>query len=307
MNFKIGDIINDKYKIIDEIGTGASAKVYLAIDLKKDLHLALKIQNSLDEFSNMEKRFKIEAKTMLSLNHPNIVQTYDYFEWNDRRIMVMEYVRGKTIDQIIREKGPISSENVAEYGLQILSALSLIHDKGIIHRDLKPANIIINLENKVKIMDFGIAQVSMNQELTRQASVIGTIQYLAPEIFKNQKATPTSEMFSFGILLYKMSTGVVPFRGVSPEETARLIISKEPLPPKRVNPDVDEELNNIIMRLLQKDPYNRYKDANATRKAIAKYLNKDINIDDNKKKNSASKEKKSKNSGKRLKFKWIFK
>ncbi len=295
MEFKKGTIINNKYEILGLIGKGASAKVFLSKDLESNMRVALKIQNVEEEFSNMDKRFKIEAKTMLSLNHKNIVKTYDYFEWNGRRIIVMEYLRGKTVENMIRDNGHLSNKESANYILQILYALREMHKREIMHRDLKPANIIITLDNTVKLMDFGIVQISKNQELTKQASVIGTIQYLAPEIFKGTKATPTSEIFSLGVLLYKMVTGVVPFRGSNPEETAKKILYDKPLPPSRVNPDVDFKLELIIMKMIEKDPYNRIFDTNLAIEEFLDYLDKK---DESKSNEDSSDKKKSK--------KWFF-
>ncbi len=285
----LGTIINNKYEIVDMIGKGASAKVYLCNDLENNRKVALKIQNMEEEFSNMDKRFKIEAKTMLSLNHPNIVKTYDYFEWNNRRIIVMEFLRGKTLDDMIKTQGHLNHKEAANYALQVLYALKEIHMLDIMHRDLKPANIIITLDNTVKLMDFGIAQISKNQELTKQASVIGTIQYLAPEIFRGEKASPTSEIFSLGVLLYKMVTGVVPFKGSNPEETARKIINNQPLPPSRINPDVDSKLEIIILKMLEKDQYNRVPNTDEAIVIFSKYLNKNIDVEMNKDSNETKK------------------
>ncbi|CRX37335.1 / pknB / Serine/threonine-protein kinase pknB /:214119 Forward [Candidatus Hepatoplasma crinochetorum] len=272
MEFKPNLIINNKYKIISEIGRGASAVVYLGYDLLNKKEVALKIQNQKDEFSNMDKRFKLEANALLNLNHQNIVGTYDYFTWNNRRVIVMEYLKGKTLEKYIREKEYLDSKEVSKYAIEILKALDHVHQNGIMHRDLKPANITITDDNKLKLMDFGIIQTSINQELTRQASIIGTIQYLAPEIFKGEKSSPPSEMFSIGVLLYRMSTGVLPFKGTSHEDTAKKILNDEPLPPTKINQSLDQELENIILKLLEKDYYNRYQTAQETINAIDNYL-----------------------------------
>ncbi|BDV03475.1 MAG: hypothetical protein HPPSJP_1960 [Candidatus Hepatoplasma scabrum] len=272
MEFKSNVIINNKYKIVSEIGKGASAVVYLGYDLLNNKNVALKIQNQKDEFSNMDKRFKLEANTLLNLNHQNIVDTYDYFTWNNRRVIVMEYLDGKTLEKYIREKQYLSSKEVATFAIEILEGLDHVHQNGIMHRDLKPANITITVDNKLKLMDFGIIQTSINQELTRQASIIGTIQYLAPEIFKGEKSSPPSEMFSIGVLLYRMSTGVLPFKGISHEDTAKKILNDDPLPPTNINKMLDLELEKIILKLLQKDYYNRYQTARETINALKDYL-----------------------------------
>jgi serine/threonine-protein kinase len=190
----------------------------------------------------------------------------------------MEYLDGKTLERYIKEKKYLSSEEVASFALEILKALDYVHQNGIMHRDLKPANITITIDNKLKLMDFGIIQTSINQELTREASIIGTIQYLAPEIFKGEKSSPPSEMFSIGVLLYRMSTGVLPFKGTSHEDTAKKILNDEPLPPTKINPNLDSGLEKIILKLLEKDYYNRYQTAQETIKAINDYLHKSKNI-----------------------------
>ncbi|BDV02549.1 MAG: hypothetical protein HPAVJP_4380 [Candidatus Hepatoplasma vulgare] len=274
MNWSKGKLIKDQYKIDRVLGKGASAVVYLAEDLKNNRNVALKVQNENEEFSNMDKRFKLEAETLLSLNHPNIVETYDFFNFDDRRILVMEYVRGKTIDKLIEERNFISNKDTVKYSIQIFEALKKIHAQGIMHRDLKPANIVLNLENKIKLMDFGIVQASTSQDLTKQASIIGTIQYLAPEIFKGEKATPSSEIFSVGVLMYKMLTGVVPFYGVNHEDTARQILLKEPERISRLNPDIDLELELIVMKMIEKDYINRYRNSEAAIEILNRYINK---------------------------------
>lgn len=274
MNWSKDKIIRDQYRIEKILGKGASAVVYLAEDLDNKRNVALKVQNENEEFSNMDKRFRLEAETLLSLNHPNIVETYDFFTFEDRRVLVMEYIRGKTIDKVIEERNFISNKDTVKYAIQIFEALKKIHSKGIMHRDLKPANIVLNLENKIKLMDFGIVQASTNQDLTKQASIIGTIQYLAPEIFKGEKASPVSEIFSVGVLMYKMLTGVVPFYGVNHEDTARQILLKEPERISRLNPDIDSELELIVMKMLEKDYINRYKNSEIAIETLNRYINK---------------------------------
>ncbi len=261
MNFNEGKIVNSKYKIIKKIGSGATAEVFLAENIVNGMNVALKIQNQKDEISNMDKRFELEAETLMKIQHQNVVETYDYFVFEDRRIIVMEYLRGKTLSEIINDRGFLNTKEIIKYGREVLSALVQIHALKVIHRDLKPDNIIINLENKVKLMDFGIIQTSENQNITKQSNVIGTVQYLAPEIFKGVKANEKTEMFSVGVIFYKMVTGVTPFKGSSPEETARKIINLEPTKPSRINPDVNAFLELLIMGLLEKNPENRLPDA----------------------------------------------
>lgn len=274
---KIGTIIKNKYQIEKLLGQGATAQVFLAKDLEFDEYRALKIQQ--DQFgnqqiSNLERRFSLEAKTLQQFDNKNIVKVYDFFSFENRKVIVMEYVKGKPLDQVLKEKRKIPCKKTAFYALQILNALVDMHKKEIYHRDLKPSNIMLTFDDQIKLMDFGVIQVSINQDLTKQGSIIGTIDYVAPEIIKHQKVSKSSEIWALGVILYKMVTGMLPFMGSDIVAKARDIVHKEPIIPSELNPDVDKHFEQIIMKMLKKDYYYRYRSAESAIDAIMEYINK---------------------------------
>ena len=272
MNIRENLVIKNQYQVLKKIGTGATALVYLGFDRKNNRKVALKIQKKLTEISSLEERFELEGKSLLKFSNPNIVKVYDYFVWDEYNIIVMEYLSGLTLDVILEQKGTLSSSVIAKFALQIINALIDIKKKGIMHRDLKPSNIMIGFDNNLKLMDFGIVQASHEQNLTRQKAIIGTIQYIAPEILNSEKASEYSELYSLGIIMYKMTTGVLPFNGPTPEEIATKHLHSKPLLPSKINSNVDPEIEKIILKLLEKDYFNRFSSADALREKLIKFL-----------------------------------
>ncbi|NOQ50219.1 MAG: protein kinase [Mycoplasmataceae bacterium] len=247
-------IINEQYEVIKKIGEGASAKVYEAIDLKTNHHVALKVEKIDTEFSNAQKRFEMEAKLLKNIHNPNIINVFDYFVWKKQMIIVMEILEGKTLDELIQEQGSIDSKQLVQYAIDILKALVELHRMNIMHRDLKPQNVMIGVDNNVKLMDFGIIQTSIEQDLTREGAIIGTIEYLAPEILRGEKATEQTDIYSVGIILYKMATGIVPFKIIGDTKgTAMLILEGNYEDPSRYNPNINRELEQIIKWFIEKN------------------------------------------------------
>ena len=256
-----GQKINDRYEILKLIGEGGMANVYLANDTILDRQVAIKVLRG--DLSNDEKfvrRFQREALAASSLSHSNIVEIYDVGEDDGSFYIVMEYIEGKTLKQLIKKRGVLSLSESMDIMLQLLDALSQAHDSYIIHRDIKPQNIMIKENGLVKITDFGIAMALNRVELTQTNSVMGSVHYLPPEQASGKGSTIRSDIYSLGILMYEMLTGKMPFRGDSAVEIA-LKHMKESLPsPKEINPILPQAVENIIIKAAAKNPKNRYKD-----------------------------------------------
>lgn len=257
-----GQKINDRYQIIKSIGEGGMANVYLAYDTILDRDVAVKVLRG--DLSNDEKfvrRFQREALNASSLSHPNIVEVYDVGEDNGQYFIVMEYIEGKNLKDLIKKRGKLTTSEVVDIMSQIADGLSVAHDSYIIHRDIKPQNIMILENGMVKITDFGIAMAMNATQLTQTNSVMGSVHYLPPEQASGKGSTLKSDIYSMGILMYELLTGVLPYRGDNAVEIA-LKHLKEPLPSIREElPDIPQSVENIILKSASKNPKNRYNDA----------------------------------------------
>lgn len=256
-----GQLINDRYEIEKLIGEGGMANVYLARDTILDRKVAVKVlRGDLAGDEKFVRRFQREALSASSLSHPNIVEIYDVGEDEGNFYIVMEFIEGKTLKQLIKKRGVLSLPETMDIMLQLLDALASAHDSYIIHRDIKPQNIMIKESGLVKITDFGIAMALNSAQLTQTNSVMGSVHYLPPEQASGKGSTIRSDIYSLGILMFEMLTGKVPFRGDSAVEIA-LKHMKEPLPSVReINPVVPQSVENIILKAAAKNPKNRYKD-----------------------------------------------
>lgn len=256
-----GKLVNDRYEILKLIGEGGMANVYLAKDTILDRKVAVKVlRGDLSGDEKFVRRFQREALAASSLSHPNIVEIYDVGEDNGNFYIVMEYIEGKTLKQLIKKRGVLSLPETIDIMMQLLDALSTAHDSYIIHRDIKPQNIMIKDSGLVKITDFGIAMALNSAQLTQTNSVMGSVHYLPPEQASGKGSTIRSDIYSLGILMFEMLTGRVPFKGESAVEIA-LKHMKEPLPSVRqINPVVPQSVENIILKAAAKNPKNRYKD-----------------------------------------------
>jgi len=257
-----GQKINDRYQIIKSIGEGGMANVYLAYDTILDRDVAVKVLRG--DLSNDEKfvrRFQREALNASSLSHPNIVEVYDVGEDNGQYFIVMEYIEGKNLKDLLKKRGKLTTSEVVDIMSQIADGLSVAHDSYIIHRDIKPQNIMILENGLVKITDFGIAMAMNATQLTQTNSVMGSVHYLPPEQASGKGSTLKSDIYSMGILMYELLTGKLPYRGENAVEIA-LKHLKEPLPSIRdVLPDLPQSVENVILKSAAKNPKNRYNDA----------------------------------------------
>ena len=257
--FSKGNKINDRYEIIKSIGEGGMANVYLAYDTILERNVAVKILRG--DLSNDEKfvrRFQREALSASSLNHPNIVEMYDVGEENGVFYIVMEYIDGKTLKQLIKKRGHLTIPEAIDIMIQLTQGLSVAHNSYIIHRDIKPQNIMVLEDGLVKITDFGIAMAINAADLTQTNSVMGSVHYLPPEQAAGKGSTIKSDIYSLGILFYEMLAGTMPFRGETAVEIALKHI-KDPMPSiRKVNPKVPQSVENIIYKCTAKNPKNRY-------------------------------------------------
>ena len=257
-----GQKINDRYQIIKTIGEGGMANVYLAYDTILDRNVAVKVlRGDLATDEKFVRRFQREALSASSLSHPNIVEVYDVGEDNGLYYIVMEYIEGKHLKQLVKKRGNLTVREVVDIMLQLTDGMSCAHDSYIIHRDIKPQNIMILENGLIKITDFGIAMALNATQLTQTNSVMGSVHYLPPEQAYGKGATIQSDVYSMGILMYELLTGNVPFKGDNAVEIALKHI-KESIPSVRLeNPTVPMSVANIVKRATAKNLKNRYADA----------------------------------------------
>ncbi len=257
-----GQKISDRYQIIKSIGEGGMANVYLAYDTILDRNVAIKLlRGDLASDEKFVRRFQREALSASSLNHPNIVEVYDVGEDSGNYYIVMEYIEGKHLKDLLKKRGKLTTSEVVDIMLQITDGMSVAHDSYIIHRDIKPQNIMILENGLVKITDFGIAMAMNATQLTQTNSVMGSVHYLPPEQANGKGASLQSDIYSMGVVMYELLTGKLPFRGDNAVEIA-LKHLKEPMPDiKEELPNLPNSICNIILKATAKNPKNRYADA----------------------------------------------
>ncbi len=257
-----GQKINDRYQIIKTIGEGGMANVFLAYDTILDRNVAVKIlRGDLASDEKFVRRFQREALSASSLNHPNIVEVYDVGEDNGEYFIVMEYIEGQHLKQILKKRGHLTVAEVIDIMLQITEGIAEAHDSYIIHRDIKPQNIMILDNGVVKITDFGIATALNSAQLTQTNSVMGTVYYLPPEQANGKGATIRSDVYSMGILMYELLCGKLPFRGDNAVEIALKHLKEEIPSIKEELPNLLQSIENVIIKATAKNPKNRYTDA----------------------------------------------
>ncbi len=272
-----GQKINDRYEIIKSIGEGGMANVYLAQDTILDRKVAIKVLRG--DLANDEKfirRFQREALSASSLSHPNIVEMYDVGEDNGSHYIVMEYIEGKTVKQLLKKRGNLTVSEAVDIMLQLTDGISHAHDSYIIHRDLKPQNIMIQEDGQIKITDFGIAMALNSTQLTQTNSVMGSVHYLPPEQASGKGSTIKCDIYSMGILFYELLTGVLPFKGDNAVEIA-LKHMKDPLPSvRKQNSNIPQSVENIIIKSTAKNPKNRYNDVKEMYRDLKACMDPDV-------------------------------
>ncbi|WP_187360158.1 serine/threonine-protein kinase [Chitinolyticbacter meiyuanensis] len=259
------------YQLLSRLGQGAMGVVYRARDTRLQRDVALKLlQLSPAEQADGEYAARLlqEARSAARLNHPGIITVYDCGEWQGQPYMAMELVSGQTLKTLLEERGPLTIKQVAGLAKQVFDALAHAHEQGVVHRDIKPANLMLTANGRLKIMDFGIAQLPAS-DLTRTGTLLGSPRYMAPEQLGGTKLDGRADLFSAGVVLYQALTGQLPFDGEQPIAIAYQILHAQPVPPREVRPDTPEALSALILRCLAKRPDARYRDA---RTALADLL-----------------------------------
>jgi eukaryotic-like serine/threonine-protein kinase len=260
--------LSGRYETSERLGAGGMSNVYKATDRILERTVAVKIlAEHLSDDERFVARFRREALAVAKLIHPNIVQVYDTGVDEGRHYIVMEYVEGRSGAQILQRQGPVEPEVAAEIGIQACAGLDYAHRRGIIHRDVKPGNLMVfggpvgGGEMIVKLTDFGIARAIEQTRITQVGSVVGTAAYLAPEQVRGEEATPATDVYALGVVLYQFLTGRLPYEGSSLAELAVRQQNEKPLPPDTYNSEVPEPLGAAVLRALEGDPNRRYASA----------------------------------------------
>jgi len=259
--FQPEQVLSGRYRVLRKIGGGGMADVYLCEDLTLGRRVALKVLLSrfLDD-PNFVERFRREAKAAAGLNHANLVSIYDWGEVHGTYFIVMEYVEGETLKDLVRRQGRLGGGEAVRITLQLLAALEFAHRTGIVHRDVKPQNVMLDRDGNVKVTDFGIARAA-DSGMTEAGSILGTAQYLAPEQAKGQRVDERSDLYSVGIVLYEMLTGTVPFKGDTAVTVALKHVNEMASEPAQLVPGLPYALNQIVLKAIAKSPDDRYQTA----------------------------------------------
>ncbi|MBQ5543115.1 MAG: serine/threonine protein kinase, partial [Erysipelotrichales bacterium] len=260
----MNEMIANRYALVRLIGEGGMASVYLAVDTILKREVAVKVlRGDLSKDNTSLVRFQREANAATKLSHPNIVEVYDVGEDHGKNFIVMEYVKGRTLKDLVRQRGALAKEEAVNIMRQLVSSVMAAHKNGIIHRDIKSQNVLIKDDGTVKLSDFGIALAADAVQLTQTDVIVGSVHYLAPELARGEQATQQSDIYALGIVFYEMLTGDVPHHGDAPVQVA-LKHLREQIPSVRdFNPDIPQSIDNIIRKATVKNRMYRYPTAAA--------------------------------------------
>ena len=271
---EIGQLIKERYEITQLLGEGGMSYVYKAIDKQLQRTVAIKtLKPNYVEQEKFVERFKREAQTAANLNHPNIVQIFDW-GISDEPFFVMEYIEGNTLTSIIANRKTISMNDILFIGAQVASGLQAAHMKGLVHRDIKPGNIMITPEGKVKVTDFGIVSLQNEEsDITKTGSILGTASYISPEQAQGKPVSKESDLYSLGTVLYELIAGRPPFEGDTPIATATKHITDKPEKLSIYRADIPKGIENAVLKLLHKYPKDRFKNAEDLRAILLQQKN----------------------------------
>ena len=265
----IGEKIHS-YHINAHLGQGGMGNVYRATDTMLGREVALKMLHpQLTMQTQFLERFKKEARVLAQLLHPNIAVIYNFIEQQGNHFMVMEYVEGASLDELLKKYGTLPPEFIVPVFIQALEGLQHAHRKNIFHRDIKPSNIMLTPDGTVKLMDFGIAKVAGEQKMTQVNKIVGTVEFMAPELIQGKDASALSDIYAMGVTLYELISGKLPFESDTDFNLMQAILKKKPSPPDKLNASVPRPLADIVMKALDKNPDHRFTDARAFQQALA--------------------------------------
>lgn len=269
------DLLGNRYEVQEKLGSGGMAVVYKGHDRLLDRPVAIKIlQENYAADEATVRRFHQEAQAVARLSHPNIVAIYDVGQEQGCHYLVMEYVSGRNLKELLREKGTLKPEEAIQITRQVCEALRHAHENGVVHRDIKPHNILVTHGGRVKVTDFGLARAAATAEatITYPGTMLGSVHYLSPEQARGQLAGKEADIYALGVVLYEMLTGVLPFRGDSPVSVAIKHVQDNPVPPRSINPEIPAALEKVVLKAMQKDPGQRYQTAAAMAADLARAL-----------------------------------
>jgi len=268
-----GVVLNNRYQLLERIGTGGMSDVFRARDLMLERSVAIKVLH--EKYSDdkaFQDRFTAEARAAANLSHPNIVTVHDFGYDHDQLFIVMEHIPGKDLKTILRQRGRYSIDEAIPLMVQACAGVGYAHRAGLVHCDIKPHNFIVTPDKRLKVTDFGIARALSTIQPDERADVVwGSPQYFSPEQAVGEAPSPSSDVYSLGIVLYEVLTGALPFTAPSSEELARLHLEMNPIPPREYIPDIPSTLEEIVLKVLAKEPSARYRTADQLGRVLLRF------------------------------------
>src|SRR6185436_1829669 len=268
-----GTVLNSRYQLLERIGTGGMADVFRARDLMLERSVAIKVlHETYSDDKSFQDRFKQEARAAANLSHPNIVTVHDFGFDNGQLFIVMEHIPGKDLKTILRQRGRYSVEEAIPLIVQACAGIGYAHRAGLVHCDIKPHNMIVTPDGRLKVTDFGIARALSTIMPDERADVVwGSPQYFSPEQATGEAPSPASDVYSLGVVLYEVLTGALPFTAPTSEELARMHLEAAPIPPSEDVPDLPSALEQIVLKVLSKEPAARYRTADQLGRVLLRF------------------------------------
>jgi eukaryotic-like serine/threonine-protein kinase len=268
-----GALLNNRYQLLERIGTGGMADVFRARDQMLERSVAIKIlHQKYSDDKAFQDRFRLEARAAANLSHPNIVTVHDFGYDHGQLFIVMEYIPGKDLKTILRQRGRYTVEEAIPLMVQACAGIGYAHRAGLVHCDIKPHNIIVTTDARLKVTDFGIARALSTIQPNERADVVwGSPQYFSPEQAVGEAPSPASDVYSLGVVLYEVLTGALPFNAPTSAELARLHLEQNPIPPSEYVPDIPIALEEIVLKVLSKEPSARYRTADQLGRVLLRF------------------------------------
>jgi eukaryotic-like serine/threonine-protein kinase len=268
-----GTVLNNRYQLLERLGRGGMSDVFRARDLMLERYVAIKVLHEhYSDDESFQSRFRQEARAAANLSHPNIVTVHDFGFDQNQLYIVMEHVPGKDLKTLLRQRGRYSVEEAIPLIVQACAGIGYAHRAGLVHCDIKPHNMIVTPDARLKVTDFGIARALSTIQPDERADVVwGSPQYFSPEQAVGEAPSPSSDVYSLGVVLYEVLTGALPFTAPSSEELARMHLEEKPIPPSEYVPDIPAALEEIVMKVLSKEPAARYRTADQLGRVLLRF------------------------------------